>query len=69
MNMKLDEIEAEARKEFYQKCTNGIDEENDYYDADYDGHRPYEAEAILMKYITKAYLEGVNAVVDYTTSK
>jgi hypothetical protein len=36
-------------KEFYKECTDGIDEENDFYDAEYEGKRPYIAEAFITK--------------------
>lgn len=60
------EVQAEWDKKFYEECTDGVDEKNDYYDSSFEGTRPYAVESFMKgrdEALRKALLEEIREEV------
>jgi len=42
--------------QFYKECTDGVDEENEFYDSQFEGEKPYTIE-VFIREIFKEFIE------------
>lgn len=59
MKDEMKELVEQIIKEFYEKYTDGVDEENGYYDSQFEGTQPKTVESFIHKVIDSAYRRGV----------